>query len=1298
MASYTCVRTAPPPRISSPFSPSTSACLQDSDCGSSSGPGGMKAPGASDEGGSSSGSRPTPFNNSQRPIPLQNNNYAMLPTMPRPPIPPLMAPMAMHSGPPPQYVQHQQVMMAPPPMGMIPAPLQAGPMAMGWISQTPPVSQNDLYVHVQNGEAVGVSSPNELQKVFGPASIRMVTESLIPPTALPINVPPGHQVHQFIDEQGCLRHVILSLETPPSSRHGSASLNYVQCETGLMQPMSNRFIAPPQQPPPIRKLPQGVVPIAQPMHAYTQPPIYPQTPRSNWKNQKIRRQGQTTGQEESEPEDSEENEKIREMLNRIVVPQIPLISATEAEVQWQHIDTSEAAAPGGPFPQIDSSEFIYHVVLFESTGRFVATSKYDTSMGNNLRMCSLRPNTEYIVKLKVSLDERGLMGETTQVRFKTAPGRPEPPMTPTLLTRGLDSLKLSWRAANDNGCIIHCYYVYLSLTFKEEIPPKVYQTERPEILIDELSPETSYRIRITAVNALGESGESSPLTVVTRCEDAPIQPEPIPPTIVQTSQRSVKVAWNGQTESSSAGMQLEMYDVQNKTTVLIKERLIGPPIHISDLQPGCEYRFRVFSRGEDEESPRSSWVTTRTLTQRSFHGPHRNAKPEQMHEFPCIPSRPYPQGTDRRMEICWQYGGPRDRDLLFHLEGSTFNHPHNYRTLYRGSATTYLLTEENIQNFRVQSISKNNLPSPFSEVLTLPRKDDDFILQPGKLTPPRLENFSLSSVKVTWNPLKDAELAKSEVVYEAKRLDVDTDCIYIGKSTEWEIKEVEASEVVTVQVRAVFITGDQKKVEGDWSESTTIVTPPKKPDQPKNVHFNPETSVLSWICELSNGEGHFNVDVTCKALEKSETSSLIVTENFLTLPKLVPAAEYTCTVVAVRGSHESEESESIKFNTPSVHPSQPNAVCIDSESVDSLLLNWTAADCRGTPIKQYRVKVINGKEIIREAAIIANEGAGEFTITNLEPNTQYRVEICAENEIGMGPAVSISGRTKSPPPAPPKIDCEPEVNMMRLRWKPTTSGDSAVYKLVRLSNTDAHIPVYEGALLTTKVKGLAEDTEYRFQIRASNKLTGVSVWSQPYSFRTNIAPPPLVRRAPVCTPIADQEGHCLVEWSNVLPQPNTRNQFYRLQVINSKKADSRWHTVFEGCTSSFVLPTAEYTDTIHLRVFCVRRGDDGEVKSGESPHGHFTNRPRDQNNSDGGAAEVDQRPWYVRYNNRLLPIVVIGLLVIFALFTLGVAVLCDWLFNLGQAPDTPSPYLIAMQASSSAPRGVIHPPSSLREL
>lgn len=76
--------------------------------------------------------------------------------------------------------------------------------------------------------------------------------------------------------------------------------------------------------------------------------------------------------------EDEETEKIKDMLNRIQSPQVLDTGSREAEISWQELDTSEASAPGGPFPQIDASEFTYEIVLFESKpdGRIFSNYRY----------------------------------------------------------------------------------------------------------------------------------------------------------------------------------------------------------------------------------------------------------------------------------------------------------------------------------------------------------------------------------------------------------------------------------------------------------------------------------------------------------------------------------------------------------------------------------------------------------------------------------------------------------------------------------------------------------------------------------------------------------------------------------------------------------------------------------------------------------------------------------------------------------------------------------------------------------
>lgn len=52
---------------------------------------------------------------------------------------------------------------------------------------------------------------------LGPATVRMVSQNPGLPAPLPLHVPPGHIVQQIVDENGVLRHLILSPQQQPGS-------------------------------------------------------------------------------------------------------------------------------------------------------------------------------------------------------------------------------------------------------------------------------------------------------------------------------------------------------------------------------------------------------------------------------------------------------------------------------------------------------------------------------------------------------------------------------------------------------------------------------------------------------------------------------------------------------------------------------------------------------------------------------------------------------------------------------------------------------------------------------------------------------------------------------------------------------------------------------------------------------------------------------------------------------------------------------------------------------------------------
>ncbi|VDL72498.1 unnamed protein product [Nippostrongylus brasiliensis] len=353
--------------------------------------------------------------------------------------------------------------------------------------------------------------------------------------------------HQIIltvrtKRRGILRHLILSPETPSPPRFPPPNAP----NSGFMP--SRIASSPPLAVPPFHPALYTVNRKWSHNGKLTIPDLVPSASSRN-----------------DEPEtdiDGEEWDKVREMLGRILAPQV-------------------AAAPGGPFPQIDASEFTYQIVLFENHGRFVSTYRCETETGNKLRLCQLRPNTDYYVQLKACLEERGLVGEPSQpVCFKTAPGRPEAPLMFRYVSRGIDHLVVAWRPPNDNGASITGYTVYISKP-SEDVGEKVWEGRLCEARITNLRPSTSYRLRVTAVNRIGESPEAPPIVVTTRSDCPP--PAPLPPNVVSVNARCVKLAWSNNSECTYT---VEMHDVAagpNAITV-VKDHVSGATAQIVDLK------------------------------------------------------------------------------------------------------------------------------------------------------------------------------------------------------------------------------------------------------------------------------------------------------------------------------------------------------------------------------------------------------------------------------------------------------------------------------------------------------------------------------------------------------------------------------------------------------------------------------------------------------------------------------------------------------------------------------------------
>lgn len=141
---------------------------------------------------------------------------------------------------------------------------------------------------------------------------------------------------------------------------------------------------------------------------------------------------------------------------------------------WQEVDTSEATASGGPYPEIDHSEFSYEIFVYEglNINQAICVMQHqvelnETSHNNNetsndtngFTLTRLKPATDYLVNIRATILKNQNAKEicvnmSPEAHFRTHACRPDPPLMPRLIGRYSNSIALTWRATADNGAPI----------------------------------------------------------------------------------------------------------------------------------------------------------------------------------------------------------------------------------------------------------------------------------------------------------------------------------------------------------------------------------------------------------------------------------------------------------------------------------------------------------------------------------------------------------------------------------------------------------------------------------------------------------------------------------------------------------------------------------------------------------------------------------------------------------------------------------------------------------------------------
>uniref|UniRef100_A0A915LJN8 Fibronectin type-III domain-containing protein n=1 Tax=Meloidogyne javanica TaxID=6303 RepID=A0A915LJN8_MELJA len=826
-------------------------------------------------------------------------------------------------------------------------------------------------VHIHPGDSISLAVGNEIQLIHGPATIRMVSNSM-PPTAIPMNVPHGHVVQQLLDSQGNLAHIIMSQEMPPPQvmgpgqpqihqRHSQNSLQPQQQHLQQQQrqrsspkgagtpsggsgigggnyggghhhqhpnplskwsprgsggfPSHQQFgrranhnmpptyymdpiiAAAHNQPPPPQLLSAAHSPSTAPLGIATNVPQYGQIQQPMLLEQHfehIQPQAQPLPQQFVTPIvpipigevaeggqfiqrptptapgmapstfEDEEKERLRDSMSSLQPPIVTRVGDRDADVVWQELDTSEAAASLPGFPEINQSEFAYRLILYEQNASTSICYKTDANSGNVLHLQRLRPATDYMICIRADLPGHCIVGHpSAYTTFRTLCSRPDAPPLPRLMGRQQNSVSLHWRTPNCNGSPIIAYCLQMTKG-KSASFDTVYEGPHDQALVGGLEHGSFYRFRVGCRNEIGHSDWSPQLNVYPEREHRPNVGGSGGPgsTSLHHNQhqnpqhlfgsKDVKLSWNElQPCLDYLNITLEVSDFSGRgphhfTPIPVEFYAnSGTFANVTGLQSNREYRFRLsVSTANGEQHMYSDLVAVRTRLHNEPQQPAQQLKEARHHEQQHIGSfdnetQQKSQGsamesqksTSQQQQYRPKGGGSvaqQQQQPQKRSSGGSAYTKKQQQQQKNGSVSQ----QQQLQKEQQQQQSLEEIEAPIQQKLVKTQQQQPE-LKPPSCSAPKFLAITSETAKITWGINTGGAPSVAAPMFELQRVDRQHPKIYYaGSDTEYKLEGLRPVEHLQFRVRAVLLDTEGRRFEGEWSQvgsACTLCGPPTAP-------------------------------------------------------------------------------------------------------------------------------------------------------------------------------------------------------------------------------------------------------------------------------------------------------------------------------------------------------------------------------------------------------------------------------------------------------------------------------------
>ncbi|XP_038816922.1 fibronectin type-III domain-containing protein 3A isoform X2 [Salvelinus namaycush] len=320
-------------------------------------------------------------------------------------------------------------------------------------------------------------------------------------------------------------------------------------------------------------------------------------------------------------------------------------------------------------------------------------------------LCQTPPSVPAAVSSVHALKEAELRGYHTsadQEEEEEEEEEEDGPPTPPLYSPST-CLAVGWEPPCDHGAEISSYLIDLGERQSISVGPVT------KYIIQHLQPDTSYRIRIQALNSLG----SGPFSHTFKLKTKPLPPQPPRLECTAFSHQTLRLKWGDgpakANPSDALQYQLQMEDKRGRFVSLYRG-----PCHthkVQRLNESTSYMFRIQALNEAGQGPFSTVYTF--TTPRSPPAPIKAPRVERVEDMSSV------------CEVSWEPLLPMKGDPIIYTVQSMMGNS-EYKQVYKGSATSYQmpgLQTNSEYRFRVCAIRQcqdaPELSGPYSPTVTL---------------------------------------------------------------------------------------------------------------------------------------------------------------------------------------------------------------------------------------------------------------------------------------------------------------------------------------------------------------------------------------------------------------------------------------------------------------------------------------------------------------------------------------------------------------------------------------------------